>query len=87
MPNFFLGVFNQYYSQTQVQSDFKTGADQPEIYFATVKNKTIGVVTNQTGLMSDKTHLVDFLVKTELKSSLFSHLNMASEVMLMQGQK
>jgi hypothetical protein len=27
----FLGVFNQYYSQTQ--TDFKTGADQPELYF------------------------------------------------------
>ncbi|WP_426479538.1 exo-beta-N-acetylmuramidase NamZ family protein [Chryseobacterium sp. CBSDS_008] len=59
----FLGVFNQYYSQTQVQPDFKTGADQPEIYLPLLKNKTIGVVTNQTGLMSDRTHLVDFLVK------------------------
>jgi hypothetical protein len=60
----FLGVFNQYYSQTQVQQDFKTGADQPELYLPLLKDKTIGVVTNQTGLMSDRTHLVDFLVKT-----------------------
>ena len=59
----FLGVFNQYYSQTQVQPDFKTGADQPEAYLPLLKGKTIGVVTNQTGLMSDRTHLVDFLVK------------------------
>ncbi|MFZ4929820.1 exo-beta-N-acetylmuramidase NamZ family protein [Chryseobacterium sp. Mn2064] len=59
----FLGVFNQYYSQTQVQPDFKTGADQPEVYLPLLKGKTIGVVTNQTGLMSDRTHLVDFLVK------------------------
>lgn len=59
----FLGVFNQYYSQTQDQSVFKTGADQPEVYLPLLKGKTIGIVTNQTGLMSDRTHLVDFLVK------------------------
>lgn len=63
----FLGVFNQYYSQTQVQPDFKTGADQPEVYLPLLKDKTIGVVTNQTGLMSDGTHLVDFLVKNGVK--------------------
>lgn len=63
----FLGVFNQYYSQTQVQPDFKTGADQPEVYLPLIKDKTIGVVTNQTGLMSDRTHLVDFLVKNGVK--------------------
>ncbi|REC49731.1 exo-beta-N-acetylmuramidase NamZ family protein [Chryseobacterium pennipullorum] len=63
----FLGVFNQYYSQIQDQPDFKTGADQPELYLPLLKNKTIGVVTNQTGLMSDRTHLVDFLVKNGIK--------------------
>jgi uncharacterized protein YbbC (DUF1343 family) len=62
----FLGVFNQYYSQTQVQQDFKTGADQPELYLPLLKNKTIGIVTNQTGLMSDRNHLVDFLVKNKI---------------------
>lgn len=61
----FLGVFNQYYSQ--IQSDFKTGADQPELYLPLLKGKTVGVVTNQTGLMSDKTHVVDFLVKNNIK--------------------
>lgn len=63
----FSGVFNQYYSQTQDQSDFKTGADQPELYLGLLNGKTIGVVTNQTGLMSDRTHLVDFLVKNGIK--------------------
>jgi hypothetical protein len=43
----FLGVFNQYYSQTQVQPDFKTGADQPELYLPLLKDKTIGVVTTR----------------------------------------
>ncbi|MDO4763936.1 MAG: DUF1343 domain-containing protein [Flavobacteriaceae bacterium] len=46
---------------------FKTGADQPEKYLPLLKNKTIAVVTNQTGLLKDKTHLVDFLVKNEVK--------------------
>ncbi|REC73786.1 DUF1343 domain-containing protein [Chryseobacterium elymi] len=63
----FLGVFNQYYSQTQDQPDFKTGADQFQLYLPLLKNKTIGVVTNQTGLMSDKSHVVDFLVKNNIK--------------------
>ncbi|KXH86030.1 exo-beta-N-acetylmuramidase NamZ family protein [Chryseobacterium kwangjuense] len=63
----FLGVFNQYYSQVQDQPDFRTGADQPEIYLPLLKNKTVGVVTNQTGLMSDKSHVVDFLVKNNIK--------------------
>ncbi|MGG7551226.1 exo-beta-N-acetylmuramidase NamZ family protein [Chryseobacterium arthrosphaerae] len=63
----FLGVFNQYYSQIQTQPDFKTGADQPEAYLPLLKNKTIGVVTNQTGLMSDSTHLVDYLVKNGIR--------------------
>ncbi len=69
----FLGVFSQYYSQTQVQRDFKTGADQPEVYLPLLKNKTVGIVTNQTGLMSDRTHLVDFLVQNNIKiKSIFA---------------
>lgn len=63
----FLGVFSQYYSQTSNKEGFKTGADRPEIYLPLLKNKTIGIVTNQTGLLQDKTHLVDFLVKNNIK--------------------
>lgn len=47
--------------------DFKTGADQPEEYLPMLKNKTIAVVTNQTGLLHDRTHLVDFLVQNNIK--------------------
>ncbi|WP_295221813.1 DUF1343 domain-containing protein [uncultured Chryseobacterium sp.] len=69
----FLGVFSQYYSQTQHTADFKTGADQPALYLPLLKGKTIGVVTNQTGLMSDRTHVVDFLVKNGIKiKSIFA---------------
>ena len=46
--------------------DFKTGADQPEKYLPMLKNKTIAVVTNQTGLLHDRTHLVDFLVQNNI---------------------
>ncbi|WP_294296730.1 DUF1343 domain-containing protein [uncultured Chryseobacterium sp.] len=69
----FLGVFNQYYSQTQQAGDFKTGADQPALYLPLLKGKTVGVVTNQTGLMSDRTHVVDFLVKNGIRiKSIFA---------------
>jgi len=49
---------------------FKTGADRPELYLPLLKNKSVIVVTNQTGLLADRTHLVDFLVKnkTNIKS-------------------
>ena len=50
-----------------VLKDFKTGADQPEKYLPMLKNKTIAVVTNQTGLLHDRTHLVDFLVQNNIK--------------------
>ncbi|MBQ0152411.1 MAG: DUF1343 domain-containing protein, partial [Chryseobacterium sp.] len=59
----FLGVFNPYYSQNRETEVFKTGADRPDLYLPLLKGKTIGIVTNQTGLMQDKTHLVDYLVK------------------------
>ncbi len=42
---------------------FKTGADRPELYLPLLKNKSVAVVTNQTGLLQDKTFLVDFLIK------------------------
>ncbi|MBO6184856.1 MAG: DUF1343 domain-containing protein [Chryseobacterium sp.] len=63
----FLGVFNQYYCQYSAKDYFKTGADRPVLYLPLLKNKTIGIVTNQTGLLNDKTHLVDFLVKNNIK--------------------
>lgn len=63
----FLGLFNPCYSQSEGKDCFKTGADRPELYLPLLKNKTIGIVTNQTGLMKDKTHLVDYLVKNGIK--------------------
>ncbi|SFI10780.1 exo-beta-N-acetylmuramidase NamZ family protein [Halpernia frigidisoli] len=60
----FTSFFN---AQNSDQKNFKTGADQPELYLPLLKNKTIAVLTNQTGLLKDKTNLVDFLVKNKIK--------------------
>jgi uncharacterized protein YbbC (DUF1343 family) len=42
--------------------NFKTGADNYENYLPLLKDKKVGVVSNQTGVLSNNTHLVDFLV-------------------------
>jgi len=63
----FLGVFSQNYAQNSSKEDFKTGADRPEMYLPLLKDKKVGIVTNQTGLLKDKTHLVDFLFKNKIK--------------------
>lgn len=46
-----------------------TGAENIEAYFPIIQDKKVGVVTNQSGILSDKTHLVDFLLarKIDLK--------------------
>ena len=46
---------------------YKPAADRPELYLKLLKNKNIAVVANQTSLLADKTHLVDFLVKNNIK--------------------
>ncbi|RTY80880.1 DUF1343 domain-containing protein [Flavobacterium sp. LS1P28] len=45
---------------------FKTGADNYEKYISLLENKTTGIVTNQTGILSDKTHFVDFLLSKNI---------------------
>jgi uncharacterized protein YbbC (DUF1343 family) len=45
------------------QKQIKTGADNYNNYLPLLNNKQIGIVTNQTGILSNKTHLVDFLKK------------------------
>lgn len=59
--------FTQSHGQNVDKNCFKTGADRPELYLPILKNKTIAVVTNQTGLLKDRTHIVDFLVKNNVK--------------------
>lgn len=46
---------------------FKNAADRPELYLPLLKNKTVAVVANQTSLLAEKNHLVDFLVQNNIK--------------------
>ena len=39
-----------------------TGADNHKVYLPLLDNKKVGIVTNQTGILSNKTHVVDFLL-------------------------
>lgn len=45
----------------------RTGAAQPEIYLPLLQGKKIGVIANATSLMPDHTHLVDFLLKKNIR--------------------
>ncbi|WP_052910413.1 exo-beta-N-acetylmuramidase NamZ family protein [Riemerella anatipestifer] len=68
----YLGLSGKNYAQNgNSYPNFKTGADQPELYLSLLKNKKVGVVTNQTGLVLkpqkhhpttiDTLSIVDFL--------------------------
>ena len=46
--------------------NIKTGAQNYTAYLPLLKDKTIGIVTNQTGIIDNKTHLVDFLVEKKV---------------------
>lgn len=46
--------------------EIKTGADNYDNYLPLLKDKKIGIVTNQTGILSNKTHLVDFLLEKNI---------------------
>ncbi|MDP5199432.1 DUF1343 domain-containing protein [Flavobacterium sp. DG2-3] len=44
----------------------KTGADNYEKYLPLLKDKKVGIVTNQTGILTNKTHVVDFLLEKKI---------------------
>lgn len=46
--------------------ELKTGADNYDNYLPILKNKNVGIVTNQTGILSNKIHLVDFLINKKI---------------------
>ena len=46
--------------------EIKTGADNFAAYLPLLKGKKIGIITNQTGILSNKTHLVDFLISKNI---------------------
>lgn len=45
----------------------KTGAENYTVYLPLIQGKSVGVVTNQTGIIDEKTHLVDFLASKNIK--------------------
>ncbi|TDX11277.1 exo-beta-N-acetylmuramidase NamZ domain-containing protein [Flavobacterium sp. S87F.05.LMB.W.Kidney.N] len=47
-------------------NEIKTGADNFEKYIPLLKDKKVGIVTNQTGILSNKKHLVDFLLEKKI---------------------
>lgn len=44
----------------------KTGAENYEVYLPLLGNKRIGIVTNPTGIVENKKHLVDFLLENKV---------------------
>lgn len=46
--------------------EIKTGADNYDAYLPLLKSKKVGIVTNQTGILSNKTHLVDYLLEQKI---------------------
>ncbi|MGL2962184.1 exo-beta-N-acetylmuramidase NamZ family protein [Flavobacterium sp. RSB2_4_14] len=44
----------------------QTGADNYAAYLLLIKDKKVGIVTNQTGIISNKIHLVDFLLEQKI---------------------
>ena len=62
----YFGFAANFSAQKLDKDCFKTGADRPELYLPLLKNKNVAVLTNQTGLMHDRTFLVDFLLKNKI---------------------
>lgn len=46
--------------------EIKTGADNTTTYLPLLKGKKVGIITNQTGVLSNKIHLVDFLLENKI---------------------
>ena len=51
---------------TNLQKGLLVGADNYAAYLPKLKGKKIGIVTNQTGILSNKTHIVDFLLQKQI---------------------
>lgn len=49
-----------------ISNEIKTGADNFDKYIPLLKDKKVGIVTNQTGILSNKKHLVDFLLEKKI---------------------
>jgi len=54
---------------TITETTFKTGAENHTSYLPFLLGKRVGIVTNQTGILSKEVHLVDFLVENNITVS------------------
>lgn len=57
------------YTKTTIKNPFqtvKTGAANFDSYLPLLKDKKVGIVTNQTGILPNKTHLVDFFLEKNI---------------------
>lgn len=63
----FLGNILALKAQQADTEKFLPGADRPKLYLPLLQGKNIAVVTNPTGILQDKTHLVDFLVRQNIR--------------------
>jgi len=50
-----------------IGNEIKTGADNFEKYIPLLKNKKVGILTNQTSILFNNKHLVDFLLEKKIK--------------------
>lgn len=48
------------------EGKFKTGAENIESYLPLLKDKRVGIVTNQTGILTKEKHLVDYLLEQNI---------------------
>ncbi len=53
-------------TKPQPTAEILVGADNYEVYLPMLVDKKVGVVTNPTSILNDKTHLVDYLVARKI---------------------
>ncbi len=54
-------------AQNTAASCFLPAADRGDVYLPLLKNKNVAIITNHTALRRDGSHLVDFLVKNNIR--------------------
>ena len=48
-------------------AEIRTGADNYDAYLPLLNDKRVGIVTNQTGILTNGTHLVDYLLERKVR--------------------
>ena len=53
-------------TQVQITNSVQTGADNFKVYLPLLQKKRVGIVTNQTGILTSGEHLVDFMLSKNI---------------------